>query len=108
MLDTRAEPLPERIRKHVRMMDPEFNDTPHVKGTVSMARLADPASASTSFFLCAGPAPSLDGQYTAFGEVESGLEVLDALERVPLQGDVPIEPVALKRVRVEQADDSGQ
>ena len=103
MLDTRAEPLPQRIKKHVRMLDPEFNDTPHVKGTLSMARLGDPASASTSFFLCTGPAPSLDGQYTAFGEVESGLEVLEALERVPLDGETPAAPVELKQVRVEQA-----
>jgi len=102
MLDTRAEPLPQRISRHVRMLDPEFNDTAHVKGTLSMARLADPASASTSFFLCTGPAPSLDGQYTAFGEVEAGLDVLEALERVPLDGETPVTPVELKRVTVER------
>lgn len=102
MLETRSGPLPQRIRRHVRMLDPEFNDTPHVKGTLSMARLADPASASTSFFLCTGPAPSLDGQYTAFGEVEAGLEVLEAMERVPLEGEEPVAPLELMRVRVEQ------
>jgi cyclophilin family peptidyl-prolyl cis-trans isomerase len=103
MLDTRGGPLPQRIARHVRMLEPEFNDTPHVKGTLSMARLADPASASTSFFLCTAAAPSLDGQYTAFGEIESGLEVLDAIERVRLDGETPVEPLELRRVRVEPA-----
>jgi len=102
MLNTRSGPLPQRIQKHVGMLEPEFNDLPHVKGTVSMARLADPASASTSFFLCTGPAPSLDGQYTAFGIVEDGLAVLDALESVALNGDEPAEPLDLVRVRVER------
>ena len=102
MLSTRAQPLPQRVRTHVRNLAPEFNDTPHVKGTVSMARLADPASASTSFFLCTGPAASLDGQYTAFGEVVDGLPVLEALESVPLRGEEPAEPLELTRVRVER------
>lgn len=102
MLTTRSQPLPQRVRKHVRNLEPEFNDTPHVKGTVSMARLADPASASTSFFLCTGPAASLDGQYTAFGEVVDGLPVLEALESVPLRGEEPAEPLELTRVRVER------
>lgn len=102
MLDTRREPLPQRVRRHVTMLDPEFNDEPHVRGIVSMARLADPASASTSFFLCTGPAASLDGQYTAFGRVVEGLEVLDALESVPLDGETPAEPLELVRVRVER------
>lgn len=102
MLNTRSQPLPQRVRKHVRTLEPEFNDTRHVKGTVSMARLADPASASTSFFLCTGPAASLDGQYTAFGEVVDGLPVLEALESVPLRGEEPAEPLELTRVRVER------
>jgi cyclophilin family peptidyl-prolyl cis-trans isomerase len=103
MLDTRREPLPQRVRRHVQMLQPEFNDTPHVKGTVSMARLDDPASASTSFFLCTGPAPSLDGKYTAFGEVIAGLDVLEAIEQAPLQGETPVTAIELVRVRVEPA-----
>jgi cyclophilin family peptidyl-prolyl cis-trans isomerase len=102
MLNTRTAPLPQRVRKHVQTLDPEFNDIPHVKGTVSMARLADPASASTSFFLCTGPASSLDGQYTAFGTVVDGLAVLDALQSVPLRGEEPAEPLELLAVRVER------
>jgi peptidyl-prolyl cis-trans isomerase B (cyclophilin B) len=103
MLDTRTEPLPQRVRRHVRTLDPEFNDVPHLRGTVSMARLADPASASTSFFICTGPAPSLDGQYSAFGTVVDGLNVLDALEAVELNGESPVQPLDLTRVRVERS-----
>ena len=61
------------MQKYVRTLAPEFNATVHVKGTLSMARLDDPASASTSFFICTGPAPSLDGKYTAFGKVIDGM-----------------------------------
>jgi len=103
MLDTRREPLPQRVREHVRTLDPEFNDVPHLRGTVSMARLDDPASASTSFFICTGPAPSLDGQYSAFATVVDGLHVLDALEAIELNGESPVQPLELTRVRVERS-----
>jgi cyclophilin family peptidyl-prolyl cis-trans isomerase len=65
-------PLSERQQKAVRTLQPEFNDTKHVKGIVSMARGDDPASATTSFFIVTGDAPSLDGKYTAFGRVVGG------------------------------------
>jgi len=103
MLDTRAEPLPERVRRYVGMLQPEFNDTPHLKGTLSMARLDDPASASTSFFICTGPAPSLDGKYTAFGHVVDGMPAVEAIEQVPLDGEKPRERVEIVRARVEKA-----
>lgn len=61
----------------------------HVRGTVSMARTDDPNSATTSFFLVLGPSPHLDGQYSAFGEVVEGLEVLDAFEKEELSGEAP-------------------
>lgn len=61
---------------------PEFNATPHVFGTVSMARRADPASASCQFFICFGPVPHLDRQYTAFGRVLDGQEVVQEIEKV--------------------------
>jgi cyclophilin family peptidyl-prolyl cis-trans isomerase len=104
MLDTRAEPLPDRIRRYVGLLQPEFNDTPHVKGTLSMARLDDPASASTSFFVCTGPAPSLDGKYTAFGQVVDGMAVVEAIEQVPLDGEKPRDRVEIVKARVETAD----
>lgn len=59
----------------------EFNDTRHVRGTLSMARSTDPDSANSQFFICFTAAPFLDGQYTAFGRVVSGMEFVDAIKR---------------------------
>jgi len=55
----------------------EFNDKPHKRGVLSMARAQDPNSAGSQFFICVADASFLNGQYTAFGEVESGMEVVD-------------------------------
>ena len=54
-----------------------------------MARTDDPDSATTSFFLMLGPAPHLDGQYSAFGRIVEGLEVLDAFEKEEVDGETP-------------------
>ena len=66
-----------------------------------MAHGDDPASASTSFFICTAPAPALNGQYTAFGRVIDGLAVVEAIEQVPRNGEEPVTRVDLVRVRVE-------
>jgi len=65
------------------------SDVKHVRGIVSMARGDDPDSAATSFFLMLGPAPHLDGQYSAFGRIIEGIEVLDAFEKEELDGESP-------------------
>ena len=93
-------PLTEQQQKFVRTLQPEFNDTKHVKGVVSMARGDDPASASTSFFIVTGDAPSLDGKYTAFGRVVEGLAVVEAIEASPVNGDAPVTRIELKNVRI--------
>ena len=98
-LTTRG-PLTEKQRKLVRNLQPEFNDTKHVKGILSMARGDDPASANTSFFIVTGDAPSLDGKYTAFGRVVDGLDVVDKIEQTPVNGEAPVTRVDLIRVRV--------
>ncbi|HEY3839367.1 MAG TPA: peptidylprolyl isomerase [Bryobacteraceae bacterium] len=68
----------------------EFNlDVKHVRGIVSMARTDDPDSATTSFFLVLGPSPHLDGQYSAFGRVIEGMEVLDAFEKEEVNEETP-------------------
>ncbi len=59
----------------------EFNDLPHEKGTVSMARSADPNSANSQFFICFEPAPFLDRQYTVFGKVIEGMEFVDKIKK---------------------------
>jgi peptidyl-prolyl cis-trans isomerase B (cyclophilin B) len=101
-LPSRTEPLSESQQRLVRNLQPEFNDTSHVKGTVSMARGDDPASADTSFFISFGPNSVLDGKYTAFGRVVDGLPVLEALENVPVNGEAPRDRIEVKRVRVER------
>ena len=58
----------------------EFNSTSHLRGTVSMARTQDPNSANSQFFICFGPTPHLDGQYTVFGQVVSGMEHVDNIK----------------------------
>ena len=59
----------------------EFNDVPHEKGTVSMARSNDPNSANSQFFICFEPAPSLDRNYTVFGKVIEGMEHVDKIKK---------------------------
>jgi peptidyl-prolyl cis-trans isomerase B (cyclophilin B) len=98
-LDTRG-PLTEKQQKLVRPLQPEFSDTPHVRGIVSMARGDDPASAMTSFFVVLGPAPSLDGKYTVFGRVEEGMAVVDAIEKTPVNGEKPVSRIEITRVRL--------
>jgi peptidyl-prolyl cis-trans isomerase B (cyclophilin B) len=58
----------------------EFNKNPHVRGTVAMARSQDPDSAGSQFYICFKPAAFLDGQYTVFGQVTKGMEVVDAIK----------------------------
>ena len=59
----------------------EFNNLPHDRGTLSMARSADPNSANSQFFICFEPAPFLDRQYTVFGKVISGMEYVDKIKK---------------------------
>jgi peptidylprolyl isomerase len=59
----------------------EFNDTPHERGTVSMARSANPDSGDSQFFICFDDASWLDGQYTAWGKVIDGMENVDRIKR---------------------------
>jgi peptidyl-prolyl cis-trans isomerase B (cyclophilin B) len=67
----------------------EFNNLPHVRGTLSMARAQDPDSANSQFFICFDSQPSLDRQYTVFGRVISGMEFVDKIKKgVPGSGAV--------------------
>ena len=61
----------------------EFNKQKHLRGTVAMARSQDPNSAGSQFYICYGPTPHLDGNYTVFGKVTSGMEHVDRIK----QGD---------------------
>jgi peptidylprolyl isomerase len=59
----------------------EFSQEHHVRGTVSMARTNDPNSADSQFFICFAPAPFLDGKYTIWGKVTSGMEFVDQIKK---------------------------
>lgn len=59
----------------------EFNDTPHVRGTCSMARTNNPDSANSQFFICFDDTSFLDGQYTVWGQVIDGMDAVDQLKR---------------------------
>jgi peptidyl-prolyl cis-trans isomerase B (cyclophilin B) len=65
----------------------EFNKKPHRRGALSMARSAHPDSAGSQFFICVADIPSLDGQYTVFGEVVKGIEVVDKIVSQPRDGN---------------------
>jgi cyclophilin family peptidyl-prolyl cis-trans isomerase len=77
---TGSSPLPD--------LKSEFTPTPHLRGTVSMARATDPNSANSQFFICFQPRFTLDNNYTVFGRVISGMQFVDAIKR----GEPPASP----------------
>ncbi len=79
-----------------KQIEAEFNSTPHVRGTCSMARAANPNSASSQFFICFDDASFLNGQYTVWGQVESGMEFIDALPK----GEPPRYPGKIVKMTV--------
>jgi peptidyl-prolyl cis-trans isomerase B (cyclophilin B) len=101
-LSSRSVPLTAKQQALVHNLPPEFNDTRHVKGIVSMARGDAPDSATTSFFVCTGTAAALDGVYTAFGRVVDGLAAVETIEAAPRDGETPRTRIELKSVRIEK------
>ena len=80
----------------------EFNDIPHRRGILSMARTNDPNSAGSQFFIVVKDSNFLDGQYTVFGEVVKGMEVADKIVNMPRNSrDLPAERVEITVVVVE-------
>ena len=78
----------------------EFNDIKHTRGILSAARSADPNSAGSQFFLMVATAPHLDGQYSVFGTVLEGMDVVDQI--VSLPRDPRDRPLAANRARIEK------
>ena len=101
-INFRQTPLTPAQMRLVRTQAPEFTDTPNEFGIVSMARGEDPASATTSFFVCVGQCRTLDGKYTVFARVTNGADGLDRIANVPVDGETPLKPVLVTRVRVER------
>jgi peptidyl-prolyl cis-trans isomerase B (cyclophilin B) len=81
-------------------VEAEFNDTPHTKGILSMARSSDPNSAGSQFFICHGNPSHLNGQYTAFGNTIKGLDVVDKIATTEVQGSKPAKTVKMTSVRI--------
>ena len=75
----------------------EFNDLPHLRGGISMARTDDPNSANSQFFLLFQPTIRLDGKYTVLGRITSGMQFVDAIER----GEPPATPSKIVRAWIE-------
>jgi peptidyl-prolyl cis-trans isomerase B (cyclophilin B) len=72
----------------------------HVRGIVSMARPDEANSASTHFFILVGDGPHLDGKFSAFGRVTKGIEVAEAINHAPANGEKPVKPVRISRAVV--------
>ena len=89
-------------------VDAEFNDTPHVRGILSMARAADPNSAGSQFFVCHGEANFLDNQYTAFGKLVDGDDTLEKIASADVrpgaggENSSPVSPVKVAKVTVSR------
>jgi peptidyl-prolyl cis-trans isomerase B (cyclophilin B) len=100
--DSRAGSPAHPADRWVRPLKAEFrDDLKHDRGIVSMAHGDDPDSATTSFFLVLGPAPHLDGKFTAFGRVVAGMEVLDAFEKEEVDGETPKRRLELIEVTID-------
>ncbi|MGN6772799.1 MAG: peptidylprolyl isomerase [Rhizobiaceae bacterium] len=79
----------------------EFSKEPYVRGTVGMARSQNPNSANSQFFIMFAPAPSLEGDYTVIGNVESGMELVDTIKKGdPAQNGAVADPDSMVKVRI--------
>lgn len=84
------------------LLKAEFNDTPHKRGIVSMARANEPDTAGSQFFIVVEPSPFLDGKYTAFGEVTKGLGIADRIVVLPKNDrDLPNDRIEMTVTIVE-------
>jgi len=80
---------------------PEFSAEKHVRGTVSMARTSDPNSADSQFFIMYAPSPQLDGKYTIWGQVTSGMELVDQIRKGdPAKNGMVANPDKIVRLQV--------
>ena len=79
----------------------EFNERKHIRGVVSMARSpSGPDTAGSQFFICFATKPHLDGQYTTFGKLIKGADVLDKLEKAPIEGSKPVTRIAVESIKI--------
>lgn len=96
----RIKPLTEKQAALIHNLQPEFSTVPHVPGILSMARADDPASATSSFFICTGDCSSLDTRYAVFGRVVRGMDTVAKIAGVATYGETPKDPVMVRKVLV--------
>jgi peptidyl-prolyl cis-trans isomerase B (cyclophilin B) len=99
-LSTRETLTPALAERSRRTIPDEPNPVKHIRGVLSMARPDTPNGATTNFFILVRDAGYLDGTFAAFGRVESGMEVVDAINQAEVEGEKPVKPVRLKRAVV--------
>src|SRR5207249_9177778 len=90
----------ELLQRMSRKLPDEPSEVKHVRGIVSMARGDESNTATTHFFILVGDGPHLDGKFAAFGRVTQGIEVADAINHAPLEGETPLAPVRIKLATV--------
>jgi cyclophilin family peptidyl-prolyl cis-trans isomerase len=98
----RTTPLTEKQAALIHNLQPEFSTTPHVPGILSMARADDPASATSSFFICTGECSSLDNRYAVFARVVRGMDTVEKIARVATYGETPKDPVMVRKIVVNR------
>ena len=99
-LQTSEKWSPDLARRMTRRIPDEPGLVKHVRGIVSMARTDEPNSGTTHFFILVGPGPHLDSKFSAFGTVTKGIEVVDAINQAPVEGEKPEKPVKINRAIV--------
>ncbi len=87
-------------RRARRTIPDEPNKILHERGVVSMARSDEPNTATTNFFILVDTANYLDGKFAAFGRVTKGIEVADAINKAPIEGEKPVKPVRIRKASV--------
>lgn len=90
----------ELQKRMARRLPDEPGIIKHVRGIVSMARTPEPNSGTTHFFILVGTGSHLDGKFSAFGTVTKGIEVADAINQAPAEGEKPEKPVKITRAVV--------
>lgn len=99
-VSTRENVTPELAKRAGRAIPDEPNMVKHERGIVSMARADEPNTASSHFFILVSAAPNLDGKFAAFGRVTNGMNAVDRINKMPVDGDKPTKPVRVVRATV--------
>ena len=99
-ISTREKLTPELAQRAQKTVPDEPSSIKHERGILSMARSDQPNSATSSFFILVGSGSHLDGTFAAFGRVTSGMEVVDAINKAPVENEQPKNPVRIKRATV--------